>query len=71
MKKSLFTFTLILSSLVSPLSYNADAQVMVNGSPVKGEELTLLERLMGTMIISGHYWLDEKGNWDYVGNPVI
>jgi hypothetical protein len=55
MKKSLFTFTLILSSLVSPLSYNADAQVMVNGSPVKGEELTLLERLMGTMIISGHY----------------
>ncbi|QKD82582.1 hypothetical protein HPC62_10660 [Thermoleptolyngbya sichuanensis A183] len=71
MKKTLITLAISLISLLGPLNMTATAQVVINGQLVQGQELALLEYLMGTRIPAGRYWLDQNGNWGYEGNPVI
>ncbi|MBE9137028.1 hypothetical protein IQ254_07400 [Nodosilinea sp. LEGE 07088] len=71
MKKTLITLALSLTSLVGPLAWNANAQVVVNGYLMQGEDLMLLQYLVGSPIPAGYYWLDENGNWGYEGSSVV
>ncbi|MDG2618026.1 hypothetical protein P7L53_17440 [Thermoleptolyngbya sichuanensis XZ-Cy5] len=51
--------------------YDSNCSSCDHGQLVQGQELALLEYLMGTRIPAGRHWLDQNGNWGYEGNPVI
>ena len=49
---------------------SGDTGVFVNGRELPQSEWAVWSQLLGYMIQRGKYWLDEKGNAGYEGNPV-
>lgn len=59
----------ILSSL---FMFSASAEVLINGHCFEGQELAELEKLLGTSIVPGSYWLNTKtGDWGYEGDYTV
>lgn len=64
--------TLFLSLLLSfSLPGKAKAEVFINGQHFQGQDLALLEYILGP-ISPGRYWLNtDTGNWGYEGNSTV
>jgi hypothetical protein len=46
------------------------SEVFVNGRELPDEEVRIWERILGSTVRPGRYWLDGQGNAGFEGNPV-
>ena len=57
-----------LSAALGVFSTHLHAQVYVDGLLLEDQQLSRLEAITGGSIPAGSYWLDESGNWGFMGN---
>ncbi|MCF6255972.1 MAG: hypothetical protein L3J98_06850 [Gammaproteobacteria bacterium] len=73
--KLLFAGLLLWTATAQPVVaeqglWGAERNVVINGQPVIGPDLMLLDVLNGELIPPGRYWLNiETGAWGYEGGP--
>lgn len=57
---------ILAAAVVNPAA--AACNATINGLPMPPQMCALAAEVYGS-VRPGHYWMDERGNWGYVGNP--